>query len=159
MELADIESALGPIEPKFRARQIYDAVYRQRAASYGDVSALPKSPARTSDLSRLRAQSQQASDGLTQLQQAVLGVEVHSQVSTASIITGSRVLDPATPLARSWLRTRAAYAATGLIAGCILGICFVIVQALITGRLRRRERGSRGRPDQHRPRRRGIRGA
>ena len=42
MELADIRVALGPSEPAFRARQIYDAIYRHRAVDWGSVSNLPK---------------------------------------------------------------------------------------------------------------------
>ena len=42
MELADIQAALGAGEPAFRARQLYDAVYRQRVADFGEISNLPK---------------------------------------------------------------------------------------------------------------------
>jgi 23S rRNA (adenine2503-C2)-methyltransferase len=42
MELVDIATALGPAEPGFRARQIYDAVYRRRVTDLGDISTLPK---------------------------------------------------------------------------------------------------------------------
>lgn len=42
MELADLEAALGAAEPKFRARQIYDAVYRQRITDPARISNLPK---------------------------------------------------------------------------------------------------------------------
>jgi 23S rRNA (adenine2503-C2)-methyltransferase len=42
MELADIQAALGASEPAFRARQLYDAVYRQRVADFGEISNLPK---------------------------------------------------------------------------------------------------------------------
>jgi 23S rRNA (adenine2503-C2)-methyltransferase len=42
MELADIQAALGASLPAFRARQIYDAVYRQRVAHLSAVSTLPK---------------------------------------------------------------------------------------------------------------------
>ena len=42
MELPDIEAALGATEPRFRARQIYDAVYRQRVTDAGGISNLPK---------------------------------------------------------------------------------------------------------------------
>src|SRR6202790_1608525 len=42
MELADLESALGPGEPGFRARKIYDAVYRRRAMDVEGISTLPK---------------------------------------------------------------------------------------------------------------------
>jgi 23S rRNA (adenine2503-C2)-methyltransferase len=42
MELADIRAALGQDQPAFRARQIYDAVYRQRVANLEAISNLPK---------------------------------------------------------------------------------------------------------------------
>ena len=45
MELADIQAGLGALPdapPAFRAKQIYDAVYRQRVADLGGISNLPK---------------------------------------------------------------------------------------------------------------------
>jgi 23S rRNA (adenine2503-C2)-methyltransferase len=42
MEIADIAAALGPKHPRFRARQIYEAVYRQRVTDLHKVSTLPK---------------------------------------------------------------------------------------------------------------------
>ena len=42
MELTDIQQALGSTEPGFRARQIYEAVYRKRVADVGAISNLPK---------------------------------------------------------------------------------------------------------------------
>src|SRR5437899_9455552 len=42
MELADLRAALGQNEPAFRARQIYDAVYRRHASDLGSISNLPK---------------------------------------------------------------------------------------------------------------------
>ena len=42
MEVSDLTEALGPAQPKYRARQIYDAVYQQRVADLGDISTLPK---------------------------------------------------------------------------------------------------------------------
>jgi 23S rRNA (adenine2503-C2)-methyltransferase len=43
MELTDIQQALGSSEPGFRARQIYEAVYRHRVTDVGAISNLPKS--------------------------------------------------------------------------------------------------------------------
>ena len=40
-ELTEIVEALG--EPRFRARQLWDALYRQRVASLDQISTLPKS--------------------------------------------------------------------------------------------------------------------
>jgi len=42
MEIADIERALGPSEPRFRARQIYQAIYQQRLPGLESISGLPK---------------------------------------------------------------------------------------------------------------------
>jgi 23S rRNA (adenine2503-C2)-methyltransferase len=42
MELTDIQQALGPAEPAFRARQIYEAVYRRRVTDPVEISNLPK---------------------------------------------------------------------------------------------------------------------
>jgi 23S rRNA (adenine2503-C2)-methyltransferase len=41
MELTDIREALGPGQPRFRAKQIYTALYRQRVADLAQVSTLP----------------------------------------------------------------------------------------------------------------------
>lgn len=42
MEVADIVTALGPHHPRYRARQIYEAVYRHRVTDLQSVSTLPK---------------------------------------------------------------------------------------------------------------------
>jgi 23S rRNA (adenine2503-C2)-methyltransferase len=42
MEVADIAAALGPTHPRFRALQIYQAVYRQRVTNLQRVTTLPK---------------------------------------------------------------------------------------------------------------------
>lgn len=42
MELTEIERALGDAEPRYRASQIYDAVYRRRAPELDSISNLPK---------------------------------------------------------------------------------------------------------------------
>src|SRR5579884_1083770 len=43
LELGEIQSLLGADQPKFRAQQIYDAVYRQRVADVAGITNLPKS--------------------------------------------------------------------------------------------------------------------
>jgi 23S rRNA (adenine2503-C2)-methyltransferase len=43
MELDDIRAALGPEQPRFRAQQIYEAVYKQRAQSLAEITNIPKS--------------------------------------------------------------------------------------------------------------------
>ena len=43
MELADIQEALGTGQPAFRARQIYDALYRRKVIDLSRISTIPKS--------------------------------------------------------------------------------------------------------------------
>jgi 23S rRNA (adenine2503-C2)-methyltransferase len=43
MDLADIQAVLGPDQPKFRARQIYEALYHRRVTDLERVSNIPKS--------------------------------------------------------------------------------------------------------------------
>ncbi len=41
-EIKELEEALGPKQPSFRARQLYDALYRQQVADLSDISSLPQ---------------------------------------------------------------------------------------------------------------------
>jgi 23S rRNA (adenine2503-C2)-methyltransferase len=41
-EIGELEEALGPEQPSFRARQLYDALYRQQVADLGEISSLPQ---------------------------------------------------------------------------------------------------------------------
>ena len=42
MELNDLQLLLGPEQPSFRARQLYDALYRKQVATLSDISNLPQ---------------------------------------------------------------------------------------------------------------------
>ena len=66
-----------------------------------------------------------------------------ASTATLSAVTGSVVLDPAVPLAHSRLKYLLIYALTGLAVGLALGLGIVIVQAIVSDRLRRRETTSR----------------
>src|SRR5579884_1676732 len=41
MELADLEKLLTPAQPTYRARQLYDALYRKQVAELSEISSLP----------------------------------------------------------------------------------------------------------------------
>jgi 23S rRNA (adenine2503-C2)-methyltransferase len=43
MDLSDLREALGPTQPEYRARQIYQALYRQQASQLIQISTLPAS--------------------------------------------------------------------------------------------------------------------
>ncbi len=42
MELADLQQFLSPDQPAYRARQLYDAVYRKQVADLSEISSLPQ---------------------------------------------------------------------------------------------------------------------
>src|SRR3954451_1472067 len=42
MELAELEKLLGPQQPAFRAKQLYDALYRKQVANLSECSNLPQ---------------------------------------------------------------------------------------------------------------------
>src|SRR5882757_2976098 len=42
MELPDLQNLLGPEQPAYRARQLYDALYRQHVANLSEISTLPQ---------------------------------------------------------------------------------------------------------------------
>jgi 23S rRNA (adenine2503-C2)-methyltransferase len=42
MDVGELETLLGPEHPPYRARQLYDALYRQQVAELSQISALPK---------------------------------------------------------------------------------------------------------------------
>src|SRR5882672_188899 len=46
MEVAELREALGPVQPEFRARQIYHALYSERVGDLVQISTLP-APLRT----------------------------------------------------------------------------------------------------------------
>ncbi|HEX6896859.1 MAG TPA: 23S rRNA (adenine(2503)-C(2))-methyltransferase RlmN [Bryobacteraceae bacterium] len=43
LELADLREVLGPDQPRYRARQIYDAIYRRRVSEFSGITNLPAS--------------------------------------------------------------------------------------------------------------------
>jgi uncharacterized coiled-coil protein SlyX len=92
--------------------------------------------ARLAALQTERSQQQAAVNGL---EQAVQAYQVSNQVSVSGEVAGSQVLDAPAPVHRSVKRHILLYAVAGLVAGLALGVGLVIVQALVSGRLRWRD--------------------
>jgi 23S rRNA (adenine2503-C2)-methyltransferase len=42
MDFSELRTLLGPEQPPYRARQLYDALYREQVAELSEISALPK---------------------------------------------------------------------------------------------------------------------
>ncbi len=111
------------------------------AAQVARMPAHPTSRAEKARLKRLKAQGHRADNVLAGLRLAAISY----QVNTASQVADSGVVDPAAAVTHTHrslspgLLDAALYAATGLIPGLALGAGLVIVQALVSDRLYRRD--------------------
>lgn len=78
-------------------------------------------------------------DDEKQVMQYAAGTEASNRTSTAAMVSGSYVLDPPTLLSHSQLKGAVLYVVGGLFGGLIVGMAIVIVAALLSSRLRRRD--------------------
>jgi capsular polysaccharide biosynthesis protein len=101
------------------------------------LSAQAPSPVGRAALTRLRAERSHSASALARLEQTATGASAGNLTTLA--VKGSVVLDPAAPLPRSHLKGRLFYAAAGLILGLLLGVGIVVIRALVSDRLRRRD--------------------
>ena len=114
---------------------------RQNVASINSqisqVSAQPPSTAQASDLKNLRTQLSQASQQAYLDEQTVQDTRANTGIVSAA--TGSVVLDPAVALAHSHTKYLLIYGGIGLIVGLALGLAIVVIRAIVSDRLRRRD--------------------
>jgi capsular polysaccharide biosynthesis protein len=101
------------------------------------VSAQPSSAAQASELKNLRAQLSQATQQVYIDKQTVQDTQANT--GTATAVTGSVVLDPAAALAHSRVKYLLIYSGIGLVAGLALGLAIVVIRAIVSDRLRRRD--------------------
>ena len=107
------------------------------SAQISRVSAEPATSAQQGKLRALHAQLNQAQTQVGVDQQTL--EDTKASTATMSAITGSVVLDPAQPLAHSHLKYLVIYAFTGMVLGLFTGIGLVVVHAILSNRLRRRD--------------------
>jgi capsular polysaccharide biosynthesis protein len=101
------------------------------------VSAQPSAAAQASELKNLRAQLSQATQQVYIDEQTVQNTRANT--GTATAVTGSVVLDPAAALAHSRVKYLLIYSGIGLIGGLALGLAIVMIRAIVSDRLRRRD--------------------
>jgi capsular polysaccharide biosynthesis protein len=115
---------------------------KQRISSIGaqisQLSGQPTSPTQQSQISGLRAEQTNATATLTILQQTVAGNQATTQPAITAALKGSEILSVA-PVPHSKLKSLIIYAAVGLIVGLALSLGIVVVRALVSDRLRRRD--------------------
>ena len=115
-------------------QQLLDSINAQ-------ISRLGPGPSGASagQLDGLKAQRTQATALLASLQQAVYGNQTTTEPATSAAVKGSFVLDAATPLPHSRLKPVLRDGAMGLVGGLAVGMAIVVIQALVSERLRRRD--------------------
>jgi len=103
------------------------------------LSAQSVTSSHQAELTSLKAQLDRANSNLTSFSETASVSTASSQVTTASMISGSKVLDTASPLAHSHYKGLVLYGAAGFIVGLALGMGIVAVRALTSDRLHRRD--------------------
>jgi capsular polysaccharide biosynthesis protein len=105
----------------------------------GKSAARHASAAEKAAVSQLDTDRVRDANAIAGLQQAISSYQVSNQLTNDQIISGSRILGQAAPLPPSKLKSRTGYLVIGLAAGLALGLGIVIVGALVSDRLRRRD--------------------
>ncbi len=90
-------------------------------------------------LAQLKKQQTNAQAALEVLQQNDNGQQADSAANVASQIKGSQVLDPAIAGHHSAAKFAIIYSVMGLVVGVVVGLAIVIIGALISDKLRRRD--------------------
>ena len=118
-----------------KAQQNLDAINSQ----ISQVSAELDTPTRQGKLSVLNASHDKAATSLSTLQQTATDNQATAETTTATMIQGSQVLNPATADHHSRLKGALEYVGSALIAGLVIGVGIVVVGAIVSDRLRRRD--------------------
>ena len=87
----------------------------------------------------LQAQQTAATNNLGSVKQYVSATVVSTRATTQQQISGSQVVSPATAGQRSIKKTLVTYALGGLLAGLAIGVAIVVIGAITSDRLRRRD--------------------
>jgi capsular polysaccharide biosynthesis protein len=108
-------------------------------ARISQLAEQPTSDSQQAQLKTLRAARDQANSELAVLEDQVKDVKATAQQTTAEMVGKSKVLDAASPLPHSRVKPFILYGGAGFIIGLVLGVGIVIIRALVSDRLRRRD--------------------
>ena len=115
-----------------QARQSLNSVNQQ-------ISQVSAQSGSSAQLNSLRTQRTDASNALAQVQQYATSTLASGRTITSSIVNDSQVLNSATPIVHSRLKGAGLYVAGGLIGGLAVGMGLIVITALMSDRLRRRD--------------------
>jgi capsular polysaccharide biosynthesis protein len=118
-----------------KAQQSLDAINKQITT----LSAEPVTPERQNRLSILNGNRTKAENTVAAMRQTATDNQVSTQATTATMIQGSQVLNVATAAHHSRLKGALEYVAGAMLAGLALGAGLVVIRAIVSDRLRRRD--------------------
>jgi capsular polysaccharide biosynthesis protein len=133
---AELQSALKSIALQVEQANNHVADIQKRLTT---AQGQPASLTQQGTVSTLQSQLQQAKFARDTLQQAAVSERSTEMSATEQVVQNSHVVDTATPAAASHHKLLVIYALSSLILGLALGMGFVIVRALVSDRLRRRD--------------------
>jgi capsular polysaccharide biosynthesis protein len=103
------------------------------------VSAEPVTTSQQTQLKDLEAAQPEATNELSEVQQYATGTAESTKTDTQSVVAGTMVLNKPVLAKRTFLKTAAFYTVAGLLAGLVIGLAIVIIGAITSDRLRRRD--------------------
>jgi capsular polysaccharide biosynthesis protein len=123
------------------AQQVKQALqkYNSIKSQIRQLQSQPTTADQQARLTALQAQEEQANNALADARQSANGNQVDNGAATAAAVNGSYVVDPATPGPHSRFKPLILDAVGGLVVGLIIGMAIVMIQALVSDRLRRRD--------------------
>lgn len=117
------------------AQQHLDSLTKQ----IKQVSAQATTRTQVAEVNSLRAQETTANNALGQVRQYAIQTKAMTQTVTRGVVQGSEVLNAASPVKSSRLAAILLYGGGGLLGGLALGLAIVIIGAITSDRLRRRD--------------------
>ena len=118
--------------------QQYNAAQQSLNSINSQISQLSPQPSSSAQQAKLNNLLTQRGNQ-NQIEQYVTGTRATAKTTTAAVVANSQVLNSATPLPRSHLKGTALYVVGGLFGGLAVGMAIVIIAALVSDRLRRRD--------------------
>jgi len=121
------------------AQQKLDSINKQISKlTSSSSSSSTGSTGNSAELTSLRKQRTSAENSLGILDSTVQNSIAQAAVTTADMVNGTQIVNPATALPHSRFKYLVFYSAGGMFGGLALGMAFVIIRALVSDRLRRR---------------------
>ena len=103
------------------------------------LSQAQSSGASHSAIAQLTQQQTDATNAVSQVKQAAVSTELNTRTGTNDSVLGTKVINPAAPVHKSKVKPLLTYVGGGLFGGLGLGIAIVVIGALLSDKLRRRD--------------------